>query len=443
MMRASPSSRRRPRIASPLFLVLICGAGGHVQALDWKKSLAEGKSFSLPKNLLSGINFDIVKKNETNAYQMIASRVWGTMKGLQGSDGTFNAADSSSSSSSVEYYSSNVSSDVALIGSLLSWLYASWIALMTPHPNPAVAATLPLRHDILTFSQAVAFQVPIMVAAFTALEQNNGNDLTLHRRLLLGIGTMSLWTGAGVFYGKTFSRGYELFSTGFRYTIATIEIAIAFWCFSRWAESVVVPLDKKKKFLISRLLRGSVGSVMSLLHGSSDSGDNYIVIAHKKPSMDNPEDIDTNDIALYTASTIGLLALSILPQLTSFPTATIPTILGKRFSRAASGITFLAAVMAYSLRDYYLKARSNGTRNNHNEHLLPLPIQTLRKGLAIGAIGHLCLVVGKFVGIDGGGLLMEGNGLWEFYPSMVNAARAATTLMFVTFWITAFVCTRR
>jgi len=419
------STRCRPRIASSLLLIvlLICG-GGQVQAFDWKKPLTEGKSsFALPN--LSGTNFDIVKKEDNKHYQLIASRAWGSMRGLpQGSDGS--VVDGDSSSSSVN--SSKVSNDMALIGSLMSWLCASWIALMTPHPNPAVAATLPIRHDILTFSQAVAFQVPVMVAAFTALEQNyyHGVDMILHRRLLLGIGSMSLWTGAGVFYGKTFSRGYELFSTGFRFTIAAIEIAIAAWCFSSWAASVR-QFDNKSK-LMSRLLRGSVGSIISLLHGGSSNNHNR--------SLDNPNDTAANDIALYTASTIGLLALAVMPQLVSFPTATIPTILGKRFSRAASGITFLAGVMAYSVRDSYL------TKHGGSNSSSSLPIQTLRRGLAIGAMGHLFLVVGKFVGIDGGGLLITGDGLWEFYPSMVNAARAATTLMLATFVTTAFVCTR-
>lgn len=405
-----------------------------MQAFDWKKSLltAEGKpSFLLPNNLLSGIDFDIQKKNDSNSYQLIASRVWGNMKSSQ----DFEEHDDSSVESS-----SNVSNDIALIGSLLSWLYSSWIALMTPHPNPAVAASLSLRHDVLKFSQAVAFQVPVMVSAFTALEQNNYNkngDKILRRRLLLGIGSMSLWTGAGVFFGETFSRGHK----GTRCTIAAIEIAVAYWCFSSWAESVHQSDDVNTR-LISRLFRGSMGSIMSLLHGPSSS-----VIYRSRSSssssrattLDNPDDIAANDIALYTASTIGLLALAVMPQLVSFPTATIPTILGNRFSRVASGITFLAGVMAYSVRESYL------VRSSHDDDgasLSPLPIRTLRKGLATGAIGHLFLIVGKFVGIDGGGLWMAGDGLWEFYPSMVNAGRAATTLMLVTFATTAFVCTR-
>lgn len=318
-----------------------------------------------------------------------------------------------SSTSSNLSSSEHIALNAALTGSLSCWLHASWVALMTPtpHPNPAIAATLPLRRDILTFSQAVVFPVPILLAAFAALKQNT--DAILNRRLLLGIGTMSLWTGAGVFFGKTFSHGYDLFSTETRYAVGTIELAIGAWSLASWAQSV------RFDSLIERLLRGSVGSIMSLL------------VCGSNRTLDNPDDTKPNDFALYTASTMGLLGLSILPLLASFPTATIPTILGRRLSRAASGFVFFAGVMAYSVRDAFMQGKSASKS-----------IQTLRRGLSIGAMGHLLLVVGKFVGIDGGGLVIAGDGLWEFYPSMVNASRAATTLMLATFFITAFSCTR-
>jgi hypothetical protein len=318
---------------------------------------------------------------------------------------------------------------------------------MLPHPNPAVAAMLCLRHDILTFSQAIAFPFPVMTAAYLALGQNNGQDETLHRRLLLGIASMSLWTMAGVFFCKTFSRGFELFSTPTRYIIATVQGAIAAWAITSWKTSI----RGSSSFGLSRLIRGSVGSVMALFHQEGGAA-----VVMDNPEKDNDDDDDddddnvqsnNNNIALYSFSAMGLLILAAMPQLVGFPTATIPTILGKRFSRAASGITFLGSVLVYCVRDHAMSSPSSSSPStaNGDDTLMYPPttkkaIGTLRNGFALGALGHLFLVVGKIVGIDGGGLLLPGNGLWEYYPSMVNASRAATSLMLVTYSTLAFVC---
>jgi hypothetical protein len=334
---------------------------------------------------------------------------------------------------------SKTSVNLALVGSLVSWFAVSWEALMLPHPNPAVAAMLCLRHDILTFSQAIAFPFPVMTAAYLALGQNNGQDETLHSRLLLGIASMSLWTMAGVFFCKTFSRGFELFSTPTRYIIATVQGAIAAWAITSWKRSI----RGSSSFWLSRLIRGSVGSVMALFHQEGGAA-----VVMDNPEQDNDDDGDNvrsnNNIALYSFSAIGLLILAAMPQLVGFPTATIPTILGKRFSRAASGITFLGSVLVYCVRDHAMSSLSSSPSSANGDDTLMDPpekaIGTLRNGLALGALGHLFLVVGKIVGIDGGGLLLPGNGLWEYYPSMVNASRAATCLMLVTYSTLAFVC---
>ena len=51
----------------------------------------------------------------------------------------------------------------------------------------------------------------------------------------------------------------------------------------------------------------------------------------------------------------------------------------------------------------------------------------LRKSLFLGSFLHLSLILLKLIGIDGGGLLLNGRGLWEVYPAMV-AVPFATTL---------------
>ena len=322
---------------------------------------------------------------------------------------------------------SHASVNVALLASLSSWFAVSWEALMRPHPNPAVAAELCLRHDVLTFSQALGFTFPVITSAFLALRQNDGENEILHRRLLLGIASMSLWMGSGIFWCKTFSRGFELFSKPTRFANAFVQCLISTWALSSWRKSI----QGKPGSWLSRLVRGSVGSMVSLIQGKKDG-----------IPVDDPDQRLSNDSALYTFAAIGLFILAALPQLVGFPTATIPTILGKRFSRAASGYTFLGAVLTYCIRDYSITAEAAQSNvNGDGEKESSEAISILRKGLAAGAINHLFLVVGKIIGIDGGGLILPGNGLWKFYPSMVQASRAATFLMLSTFFTLAFVCT--
>lgn len=127
--------------------------------------------------------------------------------------------------------------------------------------------------------------------------------------------------------------------------------------------------------------------------------------------------------ALFYASTIGLLLLTVLPQLAGFPTATIPILLGKRLARTASGFTWLAAVAAYALE------KDQGA-----------PRRTLKAGLGVGAFLHLGLLVAKVVGVDGGGLLIKGKGLPTLYPSLMQASPAATALMVATLSLLSFAC---
>jgi hypothetical protein len=293
----------------------------------------------------------------------------------------------------------------SIVGTTSSWCLMATLALSS-HPT----MTLAFRHNVYTIAHALAFPIPVLVATLVALHQTNDEPTT--RRLTLGVATASLWTAAAVFWCRTFSVGYDLFSNPVRYGVAAVYVATAATCLSKWRRATTGK-NKNNNNVVSRLIRGCVGSFFSLLAPRTDIDD---------PSNDN------NDSALYSAASLGLLILAILPQTVSFPTATIPALLGKRLSRAASGFTFLGAVAAYCLKD--ASEQSHTTTNAATTN-------TLRRGLFVGAVSHLGLLVAKVIGVDGGGLLLQGRGLWELYPSLVKASGAATALMVVTFSVLA------
>jgi hypothetical protein len=303
----------------------------------------------------------------------------------------------------------------SIVGTTSSWCVVATLALSS-HPT----MTLAFRHNVLTIAHALAFPLPVLVATFVALHQTN-DELTA-RRLYLGVATASLWTAAAVFWCRTFSVGYDLFSNPVRYGCAAVYVATAATSLSKWRRATV----GNKNNLLSRLVRGCVGSFFSLLAPRTAT-------AAATSSFDDPN--DNNDSALYSAASLGLLILAVLPQMVGFPTATIPALLGKRLSRAVSGFTFLGAVATYCLKDASERSSSSDTNTN----ITTAANNTLRRGLFVGAVGHLGLLLAKVIGVDGGGILLPGKGLWELYPSLVKASGAATLLMVVTYSVLAFV----
>ena len=73
--------------------------------------------------------------------------------------------------------------------------------------------------------------------------------------------------------------------------------------------------------------------------------------------------------------------------------------------------TFLAAVVSYSLKDAVEEGES--LRDGSS-------LDVLRRGLTIGSFLHLVLVALKLIGVDGGGFILPGDGLWKVYPMMLK-----------------------
>ena len=293
---------------------------------------------------------------------------------------------------------------VAGFASAFAWFIVSYVALSF-HPNAAINAACGLRHNALTMAQAWALPMPVGYAVFKSLHSAANNswerlESATYKRLNLAVAFASLWLAAAVSNGPAFACGYSLFSPQLAAAAAAIHASTAALAFAVWAKSVGGGVIG----LLPRLVRGLVGGLFCLFP--------------LRPS-DDP-DQPQGDAALYSFSALGLFALTLLPLLVGFPMATIPAILGKRLSRAAAAFTLLAAVSTTCLKDAAERDRLNAST-----------FITLRQGLALGAAGHLFVVFLKVAGVDGGGLLLPGNGLWEFYPSMVGAPKAALGMVFV------------
>jgi len=118
--------------------------------------------------------------------------------------------------------------------------------------------------------------------------------------------------------------------------------------------------------------------------------------------------------AVYATASLALLYFAIQPVVSTYPLATIPTILGKRLSRPASAFTLLGSVIAYSLKERSIDVNERSVQN------------VLRRGIGLGSAVHLALIFLKIIGVDGGGLIFKGRGLWEVYPAMIAVPFAAS-----------------
>ena len=287
--------------------------------------------------------------------------------------------------------------------SAISWIVTSYVAL-SYHPDPKFSDCT-LRHNLLTISQALAFPIPILWATFETLRQcskgdgdrnsiqSNSSNRIICQRLNLAVALASLWLAASLAFAPAFAFGYDLYTFQHKWISSTIHMGTALFA------------------LTIALKSASLGEIV---RGINDSLWNFgPVSGHKNSSC-------------YATGALGLLYFTIQPVVAPYPLATIPTILGKRLSRPASAFTLLGSVMAYCLKEKQLYKNSEK----------PVIRNTLRKGIAWGSAAHLSLIMMKLAGVDGGGLLFRGRGLWEVYPAMISVPFAAA----VSFGVHGILC---
>lgn len=260
------------------------------------------------------------------------------------------------------------------------WTAVSLIVL-SHHPDPKFV-NCSMKHNILTMSQALAFPLPVLWCVFASLEKAakvgwKRLGSATYQRLNLGLVVSSVWLAFASGLPGPFAFGYDLIPSRLKISAAAIYASSAFLGLQVWKRS----------------------------DGKMNLADSIKTIFKKPVNMAS---------TLYSVACAGLLGVSVLPMVASYPLVTIPSILGKRLARPASGFYFLAAVASYCIKDAADRDRLDAST-----------FKTLRKGLAIGSGLHLFLIALKLIGIDDGGLLLPGRGLWEVYPAMMAVPFAA------------------
>ena len=279
---------------------------------------------------------------------------------------------------------------VAKIASALAWISTSYIALSF-HPDPKFKDCT-LRHNILTMSQAYAFPLPVLWACFEALRvgaKTGKSESTITRHLTLAVSVASFWLAASMSFPSRFAFGYDLYGRSHK-VATTIVHAIS---------GLLTMGVLLRSRTLNQIFRDLVDSLWKMgprkVHPATNS-------------------FAKNSSLLATAS-VGLLWFALAPIVSPYPLATVPTILGKRLSRPASAFTLMGSMMAYSLKEITEQAPSNDKVENHDDIK-----RLLRRGLAIGSGSHLVLIALKLIGVDGGGFIFPGRGLWEVYPAMIS-----------------------
>lgn len=296
--------------------------------------------------------------------------------------------------------SNNKVSSFALAGSAIAWTTLSTIVL-SHHPDPRFLHCS-FKHNFLTMAQALAFPLAVLWGSYKTIvgKGTYWTEVETRKRVNIGLIVSHLYLIAATgLFAPAFACGYDLVSTKIKLLTSTLFASTTIVTWRGWTKTTT--LDTNKKNPVVRLLEGSMDSLWS-------------IPPNKKGKA-----------SLYATATIGLLWFSLQPLYSEFPLATIPSILGKRLSRVASAFYMLGAVQTYCLKE---------AADNESD------LKDLKLGLGVGSLLHLVLIALKLIGVDDGGFLFPGRGLWELYPAMlaVPFATTASCLVHLVVCVAAF-----
>jgi hypothetical protein len=267
----------------------------------------------------------------------------------------------------------------------LAWMLIS-TKVLSFHPDPQFAQCT-LQHNVFTMAQSWLFPIPVGWAATTAFHRSEARFTTA------GIAMATAWLAASTACPALFCFGYDLIPTSLK--------------------------------LFGTLVFGSLSLLSLQQFGKTDSiqgsGSGSQVTANRPENlfMDSlPKWNASISSKLLCASAWGMLFFAVLPLLSAYPMATIPSILGKRLSRPASAFYLLATTMLLDLSKFSRRAEEQVVYLN--------TYQRLARGLQIGFGLHVLLVAMKLVGLDDGGFVIAGRGLWKWYPAMLKVPLALT-----------------
>mmetsp|Transcript_12004 Transcript_12004/g.32937 ORF Transcript_12004/g.32937 Transcript_12004/m.32937 type:complete len:504 (-) Transcript_12004:144-1655(-) len=267
---------------------------------------------------------------------------------------------------------------------------AAWAACVAvawsknPMPTPVLNA--------LTVAQPLT-PLPLVASVFTSLGRSAAkegwwamNRMT-YRRLNLGVATASMWLAVVAAFGLPFPLSFKIASHSCAFAITAAHLASALFCLGVWARAT----RSSPGHHIVRVTRGIVGSIWALVPQTSETG--TISKSGSASHLDDPDCPAGRDGRNeYSIACVLFLWFTVMPNLVDLPLATVPAVLGKPLSSAASAWTFLAAVVAYVLKDATQRGRiHSGTTFRY-----------LRYGFIAASGVHLLLVAAELAAIGGG-----------------------------------------